>query len=174
MSYRLTEVAALPSSPNEWLLLVHPLTAVDIVSAVLNPYTTTRHKIENLDPKQPKNTVLEQIANGELILFDASGASPGIFRHRRAEPDTLVSNLPPGLTQALNNHWNNDHWSGSTGVGISAPVRSDSLAPAIEPAYQPPPTTPRPKREPGFRTLDLSTAGPMVQVWRKLPMQWKA
>ena len=52
MSYRLTEVAALPNSPNEWLFLVHPLTAVDIVSAVLNPYTTARYKIENLDPKQ--------------------------------------------------------------------------------------------------------------------------
>ncbi|MCD1628572.1 hypothetical protein [Marinobacter shengliensis] len=155
MSYRLTEVAALPNSPNEWLFLVHPLTAVDIVSAVLNPYTTARYKIENLDLKQRRNEVLEQLASGELVLFDTSGASPGIFRHRRAEPETLVSNLPPQLTRALN-----DHWSGTAGVGISAPVQSDSLAPAIEPAYQPSPAPPRPKRDPGFRTLDLNYRWP--------------
>ncbi|MDX1757689.1 MAG: hypothetical protein R3175_16650 [Marinobacter sp.] len=151
MSYRLTDVTDLPRSSHALLTLVHPQSAVDIVSRILSPYTTASEPIENLDPRQRRDELLEQLTTGERVLFDASGASPGIFRHRRVEAESLVGNLPPRLARALS-----DHWDGKTATGAaSVPVQSDSLAPAIEPAYQPPPATSSPIREPGSRTLDL-------------------
>lgn len=54
MSYRLTDVTELPRSPDALLTIVHPLSAVDIVSRILSPYTTASDPIENLDPRQPR------------------------------------------------------------------------------------------------------------------------
>lgn len=151
MSYRLTDVTDLPSSPATLLMIVHPIRAVDIVGHILNPYTTNRDPIENLDPGERREDLLEQLATGERLLFDTSGVSPGIFRHRRAEADALTSDLPPRLTQALN-----DHWEGkSAGGAAPATLKSDSLAPAIEPGYQPPTPVPKATPEQGVLTLDL-------------------
>ena len=77
MSYRLTDVTDLPRSPATLLTMVHPMSAVEIVGHTLNPYTTNRDAIENLDPRQHRDELLEQLATGERLLFDASGASPG-------------------------------------------------------------------------------------------------
>jgi hypothetical protein len=77
MSYRLTDVTELPRSPDALLTIVHPLNAVDIVGRILSPYTTAGDPIENLDPRQRQEDLLEQLAVGERLLLDASGASPG-------------------------------------------------------------------------------------------------
>lgn len=151
MSYRLTDVTDLPRSPQALLALVHPLSAVDIVSRILSPYTSASDPIENLDPNQRPDELLEQLATGEQVLFDASGTSAGIFTARRPEADALVANLPPRLSQAIT-----DHGSGAAGgIGRSAPLKSDSLAPAVEPAYQSPPPAQQAGPEQGTRTLDL-------------------
>ncbi|MFL1467897.1 hypothetical protein [Marinobacter sp. HN1S83] len=151
MSYRLTDVTELPRSPDALLTIVHPLSAVDIVSRILSPYTTASDPIENLDSRQRKDDLLDQLAVGERLLLDASGASPGIFRSRRAEADFLVSNLSPRLTRALNDHLDGKN----VGGGASAPLKSDSLAPAIEPGYQPPAPVPKTSPKQGARVLDL-------------------
>lgn len=151
MSYRLTDVTDLPQSPQALLTLVHPLSAVDIVSRILSPYTSASDPIENLDPHQRPDELLEQLTTGERVLFDASGTSAGIFTARRPEAEALVANLPPRLSQAIADHGN----GGVGGIGRSTSIKSDSLAPAIEPAYQPPPPTRQTGPEPGTRTLDL-------------------
>ncbi|MGF2687811.1 hypothetical protein ACQUWM_15005 [Marinobacter sp. DUT-3] len=151
MSYRLTDVTELPRSPDALLTIVHPLSAVDIVSRILSPYTTASDPIENLDSRQRKDDLLDQLAVGERLLLDASGASPGIFRSRRAEADFLVSNLSPRLTRALNDHLDGKN----VGGGAPAPLKSDSLAPAIEPGYQPPAPVPKASPKRGARVLDL-------------------
>ena len=150
MSYRLTDVTDLPQSPQALLTLVHPLSAVDIVSRILSPYTTASDPIENLDPSQRPDELLEQLTMGERVLFDASGTSPGIFTARRPDAEALVANLPPRLSRAIT-----DHAEGGIGGGRSAPIKSDSLAPAIEPAYQSPPPSQQAGPEQGTRTLDL-------------------
>lgn len=150
MSYRLTDATDLPQSSNALLTIVHPQTAVDIVSRILNPYTSASDPVENLDPNQRKDDILENLALGNLVLIDASGSSPGIFRHRRSEADALVNNIPPRLKRALDDHWEN----GSSGAG-GVPVKSDSLAPAIEPEYQPPPVSTRTSEVLGLRSLEL-------------------
>ena len=151
MSYRLTDVTDLPRSPATLLTMVHPMSAVEIVGHTLNPYTTNRDAIENLDPRQHRDELLEQLATGERLLFDASGASPGIFRYRRAEADALVTNLPPRLTQALNHHRDGKATGGIAPVSL----KSDSLPPAIEPEYQPPSPIPKPGPAQGAQVLDL-------------------
>lgn len=151
MSYRLTDVTDLPRSPDTLLTLVHPLTAVDIVGQILCPYTTTSASIENLDPRQRKDDLLGQLARGEKVLFDASCASYGIFHPRRAEAEALVSNLPPRLTRALEDYWE----GGPAGGRVAVAPKSDSLHPAVEPDYQPPPPVQETGPEPGSRTLDL-------------------
>ena len=133
MSYRLSSVTDLPASDSALLTLVHPNSAVDIVRDILSRYISTRDPIDNMDPAQRADELLEQLARGEQVLFDASGSSYGIFRGRQATPGTLATNLPPALIQAIE-----AHWEGSARRGVSAvPLKSDSLAPAIEPAYQP-------------------------------------
>ncbi|WP_288353078.1 hypothetical protein [uncultured Marinobacter sp.] len=133
MSYRLSSVTDLPASDSALLTLVHPNSAVDIVRDILSRYISTRDPIDNMDPAQRADELLEQLARGEQVLFDASGSSYGIFRGRQATPDSLATNLPPALIQAIE-----AHWEGSARRGVSAvPLKSDSLAPAIEPAYQP-------------------------------------
>ncbi|TBW49254.1 hypothetical protein EZI54_20115, partial [Marinobacter halodurans] len=150
MSYRLASVEELPRSSDALVTLVHPLSAVDIVKRILSPHAVTDIPIENLDPRQKPSLLLEQLAQGEQVLFDASGASPGIFLNRRPESESVMGNLPPRLTRALD-----DYWEGQTNHGLGPrPIQSDSLAPAIEPAYQPPPPQGTPA-EAGQRTLDL-------------------
>lgn len=152
MSYRLTDVTELPRSPDALLTIVHPLNAVDIVGRILSPYTTAGDPIENLDPRQRQEDLLEQLAVGERLLLDASGASPGVFRSRRAEADFLVTNLSPRLARALN-----DRLQGKNAVGASAPapLKSDSLALAIEPDYLPPTPVSETGPKQGARVLDL-------------------
>lgn len=152
MSYRLTDVTELPRSPDALLTIVHPLSAVDIVSRILSPYTTASDPIENLDPRQPQDDLLEQLTVGERWLLDASGASPGVFRSRRAEADFLVTNLSPRLTRALNDHLEGNN---AAGGGAPAPLKSDSLAAAIEPGYQPPAPVPQTSPKQGARVLGL-------------------
>ncbi|MEQ5835994.1 hypothetical protein [Marinobacter sp. NFXS9] len=150
MSYRLASVEELPRSSDALVTLVHPQSAVDIVKRILNPHAVTDTPIENLDPRQKPSRLIEQLAQGEQILFDASGASPGVFLNRRPESGSTVANLPPRLAQALD-----DHWEGRTSSGIGgAPLQGDSLAPAAEPAYKAPPPQNTPT-ESGQRTLDL-------------------
>ncbi|WP_375177804.1 hypothetical protein [Marinobacter mobilis] len=151
MSYRLTDVTALPHSSNALLTLVHPSSAVDIVGSILNPYTSAGGKIENLDPNARRSDVLDRLADGELVLIDSNGTSPGIFRSLQASADTLLPNLPPRLTRALDDHWNGR----SMGGGSGPPIRSDNLAPPIEQDYQPPSRRAQTSTETGQRTLDL-------------------
>ncbi|WP_336368620.1 hypothetical protein [Marinobacter sp. C2H3] len=151
MSYRLTDVTDLPHSPSSLLTLVHPVRAVDIVSDVLSPYTSRRDPIENLLPGEKRGELLEQLATGERLLFDASGASPGIFENRRVTPEALLKNLPPQLTRHITEYLE----SGGSGAGSSPLQKSDSLWPAIEPDYVPP-VPARPADSPrGTKTLDL-------------------
>lgn len=152
MSYRLTDVTDLPQSADALLMLVHPLSAVDIVSDTLSPYTSSSTPIENLDSSQPMDELLEQLRLGERVLFDVSGGSPGIFRSRRAAAETMVGGLPPRLTQALDTHWEGAGAAGGLG---GAPVQNDSLAPAIEPTYQPSSPVSSSEPEPGLHTLEL-------------------
>lgn len=151
MNYRLTDVTGLPKSDNALLTIVHPQSAVDIVSSILSPYTSARDPIENLDPRQRPDELLEQLATGEQVLFDPSGASPGIFSHRRAEAETVIANLPSRLTKALG-----ERWDGTSSVG-GAPglIKGDSLTQAPEPAYQPPSTSANNTPGPGQRILEL-------------------
>ena len=60
MSYRLADVAELPGSHESLITIVHPLRAVDIVGAVLDPYQTTNDSIENLTPDIRRDEPLEQ------------------------------------------------------------------------------------------------------------------
>jgi hypothetical protein len=155
MSYRLADVAELPGSHESLITIVHPLRAVDIVGAVLDPYQTTNDSIENLTPDIRRDELLEQISRGERLLFDASGASPGIFRQRTADPRYLIDGLPPRLVRSLEAYWNGSPKGGAaSGAGVAR--HSDSLAPSAGAAYTPPPVTPARDNEPGLRTLDLA------------------
>jgi hypothetical protein len=156
MSYRLADVAELPGSHDPLITIVHPLRAVDIVSAVLDPYQTTNDAIENLRPDIRRDDLLEQISRGEQLLFDGSGASPGIFRQRTADPKYLVDGLPPHLVSTLEAYWSGPRKGGATASGAVAARHSDSLAPSAGASYTPPPIAPARDIETGLRTLDLA------------------
>lgn len=73
-----------------------------------------------------KRKLLDDLQDGRLVL--ASRYRPGfeLFTESEASPDLLRSDLPPALRHRLRQHWP----TGARG----AFARSDSLAPAVEPA----------------------------------------
>ncbi|MEQ5833802.1 hypothetical protein [Marinobacter sp. NFXS9] len=73
-----------------------------------------------------KRKLLDDLQDGRLVLASRYGPGFELFTESEASPDLLRSDLPPALRHRLQQHW-------ATGAR-GAFARSDSLAPAVEPA----------------------------------------
>ncbi|MEQ5833823.1 hypothetical protein [Marinobacter sp. NFXS9] len=91
-----------------------------------------------------KRKLLDDLQDGRLVLASRYGPGFELFTESEASPDLLRSDLPPALRHRLQQHWP----TGARG----AFARSDSLAPAVEPA--------NPAPEPPVAETPLPGSGP--------------
>jgi len=117
--------------------LLHPSNAVDIVRDYFTrgyqgqhidlPPDTDVSQASNLTDTQ-KQSLLDGLQEGHLVLSSRYEPGFALFSESRASPDTLRNDLPATLRQRLQRQWP------GTSRGGGAVLRSDSLAPAEEPA----------------------------------------
>ena len=116
--------------------LLHPSNAVDIVRDYFTrgyqgqhidlPPDTDVSQASNLTDTQ-KQTLLDGLQEGHLVLSSRYEPGFALFSESRASPDTLRNDLPATLRQRLQRQWPGTSRGGAV-------LRSDSLAPAEEPA----------------------------------------
>lgn len=147
MSYQLYVTGGYGFTERVLPSLLHPSDAVSIAQdyfsrgyqgAHIEPPPDGGYRALEQSSSRERQTILDALQSGQLVLGRLDSAAFGIFTDRTASPEHLRSDLPAPLANRLRDRWP------SGAIGGPA-VRSDSLH---APATQDYPLTPEPVAEP--------------------------